>query len=69
VTLEGNEPGKPVEIACKVTTSEEITEITREGIVSGISGKIDWTPRNNPLVPECPEDSGTKKEFHLVPKQ
>lgn len=63
------EPGKPVETACEFTTSEEITEITREGFVSGISGKIDWTPRNNALDPGCPEDSGKKKEFHLVPKQ
>jgi hypothetical protein len=63
------EPGKPVETACEFTTSEEITEIKREGLVSGISGKIDWTPRDNALDPGCPEDSGTKKEFHLVPKQ
>lgn len=61
--------GKPDETACAVTTSEEITELTREGMVSGISGKIDWTPRQNPLNPVCPEDSGKKKEFHLVPKQ
>jgi hypothetical protein len=63
------EPGKPEETACEVTTSEEITDITREGLVSGISGKIDWTPRNNALDPGCPKDSGTKKEFQLVPKQ
>jgi hypothetical protein len=68
-SLVWKEPGKPVETACEFTTSEEITEITREGLVSGISGKIDWTPRNNELNPGCPEDSGTKKEFHLVPKQ
>jgi hypothetical protein len=68
-SLVWKEPGKPVETACDFTTSEEITEITREGLVSGISGRIDWTPRNNALDPGCPQDSGTKKEFQLVPKQ
>ena len=63
------EEGKPDDIACELTTSEEITEMTREGIVSGVSGVIDWTPRRDTLNPHCPEDSGTKKEFHLVPKQ
>ena len=63
------EPGKAAETACTVTTSEEITEITREGHVSGLSGKIDWKPRNDPVNPQCPTDSGTKAEFHLVPKQ
>ena len=68
-SLVWKEPGKPVETACEFTTSEEITEITREGLVSGMSGNIDWTPRHDALNPLCPEDSGTKKEFHLVPKQ
>jgi S1-C subfamily serine protease len=63
------EPGKTAETACTVTTSEEITEITRKGHVSGISGKIDWKPRNDPINPQCPTASGTKAEFHLVPKQ
>jgi hypothetical protein len=63
------EPGKVAETACTLTTSEEITEITSEGHVSGLSGKIDWKPRNDPVNPQCPTDSETKKEFHLVPKQ
>lgn len=63
------EPGKTAETACTIATSEEITDITREGHVSGLSGKIDWKPRNDPVNPQCPTDSGTKGEFHLVPKQ
>ena len=63
------EPGKAAETACTVTTSEEITTITSEGNISGLSGKIDWKSRNDPVNPECPTDSGTKAEFHLVPKQ
>lgn len=63
------EPGKAAETACAFTTSEEITEITHEGNVSGLSGKVDWKPRNDPVNPQCPTDSGTKAEFHLVPKQ
>ena len=60
--------GKAADTVCTFTTSEEITEITREGLVSGLSGKIDWKPRNDPINPQCPTDSGTKAEFHLVPK-
>jgi CspA family cold shock protein len=63
------EAGTAPKEVCKLTISEEITEITKEGLVSGISGKIDWTPRYDSLHPGCPEDSGAKKEFHLVPKQ
>ena len=63
------EEGKPTETVCTLTMSEEITELTQEGMVSGMTGKIDWTPRHDTLSPMCPGDSGKKKEFHLVPKQ
>jgi len=68
-TLLWPEAGKPAYTVCTVTTSEEITELTREATVSGISGEIDWTPRYDRVISRCPEDSGKKKEFHLVPKQ
>jgi hypothetical protein len=68
-TLFWPEAGKPPSVACKLNTSEEITEITSQGLISGLSGKIDWTPRYDPLNPRCPQDSGKKNEFHLVPKQ
>lgn len=68
-TLLWPEKGKPDDAACTVTTSEEITGLTQDGIVSGISGKIDWTPRRDEFNPVCPEDSGKKTEFHLVRRQ
>jgi DnaJ-like protein len=68
-TLLWPEEGKPAHTVCTVTTSEEITELTRDGMVSGMSGKIDWTPRYDNFISRCPEDSGKKKEFHLVLKQ
>jgi hypothetical protein len=63
------DPGQPTELSCRFNASEEITEITRDGLVSGVSGEIDWKPRYDPINPQCPKDSGKKKEFHLVPKQ
>lgn len=67
-TLFWPEEGKPDSITCRVSTPEEITAVTEGAWISGITGAIDWAPRRDKLNPLCPEDSGKKKDFHLVPK-